>query len=119
MGQVSAKMRSTAHGFSWWCPGCEEAHPLPYKRGWTWDGNLEAPTFSPSFKHDWAPNGFVKSDGRVIQCCHYIITAGQVAYCGDSTHALAGKTIPMPDLPERLLNGAIPTSPAHQPKERA
>ena len=63
-------------------------HPLP--DGWTFDGNLEAPTFSPSFKHTW-------QNGRV---CHYILTAGMLNYCGDSTHALAGQSIPLPVLPE-------------------
>lgn len=92
MGQVSAKMRSIPEGFSWWCPGCDQMHPLPSKRGWTFDGNLETPTFTPSFKHDW-------NNGK---CCHYIVTAGQVMFCGDSTHALAGKTITMPDLPVEL-----------------
>lgn len=107
MGQITAKMRSTTDGFSWWCPGCEEGHPLPYKRGWTFDGNLDAPTFSPSFKHEYPR--FKRVDERGIgigekepYCCHYIITAGQVMFCSDSTHALAGKTVPMPDLPEHL-----------------
>ena len=53
VGQVTDKMRKTTHGFSWWCPGCDEMHPLPFERGWTFDGNLAAPTFTPSFKHDW------------------------------------------------------------------
>jgi len=35
-------------------------------------------------------------------CCHYNVTAGQVAYCGDCTHALAGATIQMPDLPPHM-----------------
>lgn len=93
MGQVTAKMRNTTVGFSWWCPGCEKGHPLPYKRGgWKFDGNLESPTFAPSFKHDLG-------GGKV---CHYIVTAGQVAFCSDCTHSLAGRTIPMPDLPPHL-----------------
>jgi hypothetical protein len=103
MGQVTAKLRKTTHGFAWWCPACEEAHPLPYGRDWTFDGNLEAPTFTPSFKHDWNWGPMVKPGKREgLNVCHYIITAGQVAYCGDCTHAMAGKTIPMPDLPPHL-----------------
>jgi|SRR5271165_7119570 len=93
MGQISDKMRKTAHGFTWWCTGCEEAHPLPFEDGrWSFNGNFKAPTFTPSFKHDWG-NG---------KCCHYIVTDGQIAYCGDCTHALAGQTIPMPDLPSHM-----------------
>lgn len=72
-------------------------HPLP--DGWTFDGNLEAPTFSPSFAHNWGPNGWKRDDGRIIMVCHYIVTAGRVAYCGDCTHEQAGQTIDMPALP--------------------
>lgn len=111
MGQVSAKMRNTTDGFTWWCPACEEAHPLP--KGWTFDGNLDAPTFTPSFKHTgkqtvkvngrWTGGWVRDENGNALDwCCHYIITAGQVAFCGDSTHSLAGKTVPMPDLPDYL-----------------
>jgi hypothetical protein len=98
MSQVTAKMRMTTDGFSWWCPGCNKAHPLPYKLGWLWNGDLDAPTFSPSFKHDWG-NGNV---------CHYIITSGQIQYCGDCTHGLVGRTILMPDLPQHLRDDEFP-----------
>jgi hypothetical protein len=30
-----------------WCPGCKTQHPFDLNR-WQFDGNLEAPTFSPS-----------------------------------------------------------------------
>jgi hypothetical protein len=113
MGQIIAKMRNTTQGFSWWCPACEQGHPLPSKYGWTFDGNLEAPTFTPSFKHTgkqpinvdgvWTGEWVRDKDGKAVDwCCHYIITAGQVAYCSDCTHSLAGKTILMPDLPPHL-----------------
>jgi hypothetical protein len=105
-------MRRTTTGFAWWCPACGEMHPLP--DGWTFDGNLEAPTFSPSFKHtgvqiikdaggEWTGEWVKDASGAVAPwCCHYVVTAGQVAYCGDSTHAMANMTVPMPDLPEHL-----------------
>lgn len=101
MNQVTAKMRKTTHGFAWWCPGCEMAHPLPYERGWTYDGNLAAPTFTPSFKHEWQSWG----PNNEHRCCHYNVTAGQISYADDCTHALVGKTIPMPDLPPYLCDG--------------
>lgn len=88
--QVSKKMRRGQSGYFWFCPGCNEMHPLP--DGWTFDGNVEMPTFSPSFLHD---QGTPKA-------CHYIITAGKVAYCSDSWHDLKNTTIDMPDLPEGL-----------------
>jgi len=37
-------------------------------------------------------------------CCHYFIKAGQIEFQGDSTHALAGKTVPLPPLPAGLTD---------------
>jgi hypothetical protein len=31
--------------------------------------------------------------------CHYFLQDGALQYCGDSTHGLAGKTVPLPELP--------------------
>jgi len=82
-----------------WCPGCEQTHVIavvqPFRNGarWTFDGNAEAPTFSPSINI---------GPGTPLQC-HYFIRAGQIDFCGDSRHALAGKIVPMPDIPERCL----------------
>lgn len=104
MGQVSSKLRHSSTGYFWFCPACEEMHPLP--DGWTFDGDLEAPTFSPSFKHDWNCGPLIelpKREGRNV--CHYIVTAGRVAYCGDCTHSMAGQTIDMPTLPPRYQDG--------------
>lgn len=109
MGQVSAIMRRTTTGYVWWCPACQEMHPLP--DGWTFNGNFDRPTFSPSFRHTgiqsvvvdgkWTGEWVRDADGKPLPwCCHYIITDGQAAYCGDCTHALSGKTVPMPPLPE-------------------
>lgn len=78
---------------------------------WAFDGNLESPTFNPSFKHSGIQRVFV--DGRwtgewvrdaeghtVPYTCHYILTNGILNYCGDSTHSLAGQSVKLPDLPE-------------------
>lgn len=134
MGQVSAKMRRTTTGFAWWCPACAEMHPLP--DGWTFDGNVNSPTFSPSFRHgpsimavtndkgEWNGRWWAldksgqkvertcleDDDKPVMWCCHYIVTAGQVAYCGDCTHAMANQTIAMPDLPEHMRDDRAPAT---------
>ncbi|HLH94977.1 MAG TPA: hypothetical protein VKW08_07655 [Xanthobacteraceae bacterium] len=121
MGQVSAKLRRAEGAFMWWCPACNEMHPLP--DGWTFNGDVNAPTFSPSFKHEgaqiekdasgnwtgrWltetgeAKTVFASTDKPKRYCCHYIVAAGRVAYCGDCTHAMAGRTIAMPDLPREF-----------------
>jgi hypothetical protein len=111
MGQVSSKLRRATTGFMHWCEACEEMHILP--DGWTFDGNLESPTFQPSFKHSGVQRVFVDgewtgewkrdADGKPIPyVCHYILTGGVLNYCGDCTHAMAGKSVPLPVLPPEM-----------------
>jgi hypothetical protein len=99
-------------------------HPL--WDSWTFDGNLQSPTFTPSFKHEgvkgildndkWngefvkgiLDNGkwngeFVKENGKPVKfVCHYILTAGVLNFCADCTHALAGQSVPLPVLPPEM-----------------
>lgn len=111
MGQVSSTLRRIQGGFAHWCPGCSEMHKLP--DGWTFDGNLEKPTFRPSFKHSGILRVFVDGTGEWVRdadgkpipfICHYHLSAGQLQFCGDSTHALAGKTVALPFLPKGLTD---------------
>ena len=101
MGQMSAKLRSTEAGLAHWCPGCDKMHSIPeYRMGWpswTFDGNVDQPTFSPSVLHYWR-EGEEETEKR----CHYFLTAGVLHYCGDSSHPLAGQNVPLPDLPMAL-----------------
>lgn len=73
----------------WYCPGCDMLHPLP-DDGWTFNGDSEVPTFTPSFLHNWR-NGVI---------CHYTITDGYINYHSDCTHEKADQTILMPHIPE-------------------
>ena len=109
MGQVSNSLRRVQGAFVHWCPGCNEIHSLPDT--WSFDCNLESPTFSPSFKHTGVLRIFVDGkwtgefvrDGAgnpVQRVCHYFLTKGVLQFQGDCTHALAGKTVPLPRLPE-------------------
>lgn len=83
-----------------WCPACLAIHQIavetPFRNGarWTFDGNAVSPTFSPSV-NVWP--------SRPDKRCHYFIRAGRIEFCGDSAHALAGKTVDLPDLPESEL----------------
>lgn len=111
MGQVGNKLRRTGAsdgytngGYGHWCPACEEMHAFatdgPQRNGaqWRFDGNLDAPSFSPSMNITIGPD----PETGAVERCHYFVRAGQIEYCGDSTHALSGKTVPLPDLPEHL-----------------
>lgn len=111
MGQVSSKLRRGVGGYFHWCPGCQEMHILP--DSWNFNGNLEFPTFTPSFKHTghqivvveghWTGEWVRDANGNTIpSCCHYILTNGQLNYCGDCTHSLSGQSIPLPELPPHV-----------------
>ncbi len=90
-----------------WCPGCNAMHQIAvetaFRNGarWTRDGNAAAPTFSPSVNHTlrFAPNS-----GRAAQVGHYFIRSGRIEFCGDSSHALAGQTVDLPDIPADELD---------------
>lgn len=120
MGQVSAVLRSVVNGYAHWCPGCEEMHvvqtqaPQPNGAQWSFDGNVEKPTFAPSIKITsghyvagwqgkpyWCTYRDEDGEPSSFTCgiCHYFIKDGQIQFCGDSTHALAGQTVPLPILP--------------------
>lgn len=85
--QVSRKLRRATGRYFHWCPGCRAHHPLP--DSWDFDGNVDRPTFSPSFRQG-------NPDGTQ---CHYFIRAGRIEFCSDSAHRLAGKSVDLPDLP--------------------
>lgn len=79
-----------------WCEGCNTVHVVPTHRGWTFNGNLQAPTFSPSVRHQWD-----FGERREPRCCHYLIREGRIEYCGDCWHALGGTTRPLLPLTSR------------------
>jgi hypothetical protein len=111
MGQVSIKLRRAEGGYLHWCPGCEETHLIP--NSWSFNGSVEVPTFNPSVKITgnkrvmidgrWTGNWVCDAEGSAVDnCCHYFLHTGQLQFCGDSTHALAGKIVVLPDLPKHL-----------------
>jgi hypothetical protein len=88
------------------CPGCIDMHPnssglhmLPVNStvkspAWTWDGNLEAPTLSPS----------ILTGRGSDKICHSFLNAGVFQFLGDCNHALANQYVPMPDLPDWIIS---------------
>lgn len=111
MGQISSYLRRAEDAYIHWCPGCEEAHRLP--DSWQFNGNIQSPTFTPSFKHsgikkvvingEWTGEWVYDNKGDPIPyICHYVLTNGILNFCVDCTHSLAGKSIPLPVLPEYL-----------------
>lgn len=94
--QLSPKLQDIGGGvLLYYCPGCEEPHAIPtqtpYPNGakWSFDGNVDKPTFSPSVHR--------------VGVCHHFVQAGKIAFCSDCTHALAGQTVDLPDIPTDFL----------------
>lgn len=81
------------------CPACKHAHVVTFQNHtmpWSWNGNIERPTITPSLKiSECSEKG---EPIRVI--CHLNVTDGMLVYHIDSSHEFAGKTIPMVDWPE-------------------
>lgn len=76
------------------CPGCDEPHAY-YVPRWSFNGDFVRPTFTPSLLLRWGDE----------RRCHLFVTDGMIRYCPDSTHKLAGATVPLPEPPEWLFSG--------------
>ena len=116
MSQVGSKMRKIGHregysagGLAHWCPACEEVHAFaidhPNSHGaiWTWDGNVENPTFSPSMNIVINPVGHKHHNPEYpSEVCHYFLQNGVIQYLADCTHALKNQRVILPVLPAHL-----------------
>lgn len=89
------------YGVSWDCPGCEHPHVVPTvgERAWGFNGDMDRPTLTPSVLV--YPN-WKDVDGNVVEHsprCHVFIRDGRIEFLSDCTHALAGQTVDMQDVP--------------------
>lgn len=111
MSAIGSKLRRLEGGrIAFWCPGCNQAHQITVdgSRGWTWNGDGDRPTIAPSVlvngtvpitdeEHARIMNGEAFVPTPLI--CHTFIRDGNIQFLSDCTHALAGKTVPLPDWP--------------------
>ena len=70
------------------CPACNREHPFDVKR-WTYNGNMDKPTFSPSM---------LVLDMPYFPRCHSFVRDGKIEYLSDCGHAMAGQTVDLPDI---------------------
>lgn len=100
--KISAGLRKTENGYLHWCPGCKHAHHIwvgaATGPNWTFDGNVDAPTFNPSVRVS-TPADPAENMPEVTDC-HYFLHGGQINFCGDSAHELKGQTVPLPPFPD-------------------
>ncbi|WP_370176814.1 DUF6527 family protein [Sphingobium abikonense] len=104
MNALSSTLRGSADGrILFMCPGCKAVHGIKVGEGagprWGYNGNPDAPTFTPSILVTTGravdPN-FKPEPGDPPEVCHSFITDGRIQFLTDSSHALAGQTVPLP-----------------------
>lgn len=126
MTLLSSRLIGLENGrIGFWCPGCSEAHWIQVGEGsgprWGYNGNVDAPTFTPSIlvrgvRIDGGDEQIehildtyklpedrerMLADKRINTVCHSFVTDGRIQFLGDCTHALAGKTVGLPPLPDK------------------
>lgn len=115
MAALSSKLRSVEGGrVMFWCPGCDCTHQIRINdgsgAGWSYNGNAEAPTFSPSIlatSYEWHPPVTGENmaefkakpwpQEKINTVCHSFVRDGRIEFLSDCTHALSGQTVYMPD----------------------
>lgn len=123
MSAISRTLRQLqGDRIAFWCPGCNTAHSVAVNAdkspSWSWNGDVEKPTFSPSilvrsghyvpmydgggcwcdFNAELAAKGEEPTKHR-CGICHSFVTNGCIQFLGDCTHELAGKTVDLPPWP--------------------
>lgn len=98
---LSNKLRLVKPGvYAHWCPACDQPHQFnefadddPAGRGHKmyFNGNWFQPSIGPEMDIEQADGGR----------CHYLLTRGVLEFRADSSHALAGQVVPLPDWPVR------------------
>lgn len=86
--------------YMFWCPGCKSYHSFDLKR-WTFNGDFEKPTFSPSL--------LITMPSDPNYRCHLFVREGKIKFCSDSNHEFSGQTIEMQgvDIDDRYANKNI------------
>ena len=95
---VLSTVKDSPGELHFWCPACKCAHRVwtqnsPGKPNWTWNNDMNKPTFSPSLR---VQSGNAKGPTN----CHSFIRDGKIQYLNDCTHSLKGKTVNLIDWDE-------------------
>lgn len=90
---AKAQRSETSNSVLIHCPGCGHLHSIDLSR-WTWNGDLEKPTFQPSLLVSWD----FRTRGKIESYCHSFITDGKIQFLSDSQHSLSGQTVDLPNV---------------------
>lgn len=110
MAALGKKLRTLEGGkVAFMCPGCSQMHHVTVdgSRGWTFNGDGDKPTFSPSVlvkgtvpitdrEHAQIMAGETVTPAPTV--CHSFVTDGRIRFLGDCTHSLANQTVDLPDM---------------------
>jgi Family of unknown function (DUF6527) len=90
------------------CPACKTGHGLCVGNSkppnWTFNGDFDKPTFTPSLLITGVQNATEEEWERIERgekverrplVCHSFITDGKIEFLDDCTHELRGKTVPL------------------------
>lgn len=78
------------------CPACGYGHSFDDR--WTFNGDVEKPTFSPSLLVYGSPEHVYEGKSyKGTPQCHSFVVDGYMQYQGDCGHAMNGQTIEIPD----------------------
>lgn len=84
----------TKTGYMIKCPVCKwHEFPKVGKSGasWSFNGNYEKPTFTPSMNEAVGPFPEGSQWAGQIRRCHFVLTDGKLNFCGDCSHELSGR----------------------------
>lgn len=104
MALISPYLRNLENnGLMFYCPGCKCPHVIYHGKGsgprWTWNGEVNEPTFEPSVKVTWPANPAASDqfkEWRKERICHSFVRNGTIEFLSDCTHELANQTVPLP-----------------------
>lgn len=113
MSAFGSKLRRAGAGLViFYCPGCRSGHQVrvdpAFGSAWGFNGNGNAPTFTPSVLVKGSQRLTEDEYQRVMAgetvktaelVCHSFVTDGRIQFLSDCTHALAGQTVDLPDWP--------------------
>lgn len=88
------------YGYRFACPGCGDPHVIPTTgaHAWGFNGDVDRPAFTPSLLVRWRPAD--PGDAPYTLVCHSFVRDGRIEFLSDCTHAKAGQTVDLPDVPE-------------------
>lgn len=95
---VSIEQHYSSDGWVIKCPGCGNQHFIPNNGVWTFNGDVEKPTFKPSINESCNAPGPKHNPRIPYSRCHYVITDGMIHFCEDCTHDKKNQTLELLDV---------------------